>query len=249
MRLQDQQFLSRPADELVRMMSVAVVVLLAGCAAPPPRDDCPCVRLASAHCGGETKTIYLVGHGWHTGLVLRRDDVPLCVWPEAAAFDADWLEVGWGDERFYRADRIIVPLLLKAALLPTASVLHVVGIEGPVEDYFESRDLIELDVMPADFEELCRFIHATYERDERGAPIPLGPGRYGTSLFYRGRGKYYYPKTCNVWTARGLRLAGCRTVPALSVSAGSVLRQARREGRVVQRAPAGRLIEALGGGG
>jgi hypothetical protein len=63
-----------------------------GCS-PSLKDNCPVDNEASA------KTIYLVSHGWHVGIVVKRIDIPDDVWPNLKNFaNADYLEIGWGDK-------------------------------------------------------------------------------------------------------------------------------------------------------
>ena len=186
------------------------------------------VRSQSSH------IVYVTGHGWHTGLVLRTEDVPPSILPEVLDFQGtELVEFGWGDEGFYRAKKITPGLVAKAALLPTPSVLHLAGFNGQVEDFFTASDLIELSLDDAQFEELCKFLSASFDRTAE-VPDNLGQGLYGRSRFYRANGSYYFPKTCNVWTARALKAAGLPTRPTSSMTAESVLRQARRIGRDVQ---------------
>ncbi len=189
------------------------------------------VRSQSSH------TVYVTGHGWHTGLVLRTDDVPAGVLPEVLDFQgSDFIEFGWGDEGFYRAKKISPGLVAKAALVPTPSVLHLASFDGRVEDFFSASDLVELSLDDAQFERLCEFLSATFDRADE-TPANLGEGLYGRSRFYRANGSYYFPKTCNVWTAQALKAAGLPARPAASMTAESVLKQARRIGRDVQESP------------
>ncbi|MEQ8791818.1 MAG: DUF2459 domain-containing protein [Pirellulaceae bacterium] len=182
-----------------------------------------------------SKSIHVVSHGWHTGLVLRTDDIPDDAWPDKQFFaDRRYVEVGWGDEGFYRAERITPGLVAQAGFWPTPSVLHVVGFDQPVEQYFPISEVVEIEVSDEGFARLCRHIGDTYALDERGEVQPLGPGIYGASEFYRARGSYYFPKTCNVWTARGLQAAGVPMLPEAAVGARSVIAQARRQGRTLR---------------
>jgi hypothetical protein len=51
--------------------------------------------------GEATVTIYVVAHGWHTGIVIRRDDIPAEAWPEhRRILAARFLEAGWCDQAF-----------------------------------------------------------------------------------------------------------------------------------------------------
>ena len=67
----------------------------------------------------------------------------------------------------------------------------------------------------------------------------LGPGLYGKSRFYLSRETYHAFNTCNVWTARVLRDAGCPITPATTLTVDSLMVKAARFGKVIQAGPAG----------
>ncbi len=70
------------------------------------------------------KTIYLVSHGWHSGIVLQRSDLPSHGWPELKYFsEADYLEIGWGDKQYYQTPSPNLGIILKATMLPTPKCL------------------------------------------------------------------------------------------------------------------------------
>ncbi len=99
------------------------------------------------------KTIYLVSHGWHAGIVLRRADIPDRARPELGEFpNTEYLEVGWGDTDYYQIPDPHIGLILKAALLPTASVLHIVGFSGSVPAYFPYSEIIIIELSTAGLE-------------------------------------------------------------------------------------------------
>ena len=195
------------------------------------------------------KTIYIVGHGWHTGIVLPVRDISPEIWPEVRDYqNLDYVEFGWGDEGFYRAKKITPSLVAKAAFLPTPSVMHVAGFPGRVLSFYEASDVIELQLEDDQFDEMCRFLSDSFERDLSGRSENLGPGLYGASKFYRARGKYYVPKTCNIWTAKALRAAGQPVMTPVSLTADSLLRQTRWIGNDLQQSPSGIKQAALAGG-
>ncbi len=180
--------------------------------------------------------IYLVGHGWHAGVVVPISAVATNVWPETADFVTNtYLEVGWGDEEFYRAPKATAGLAIKALLRPTRSVLHVVGFDKPVDRYFTESEIIQIDLSEKGFDALCRFVSNAYHRDENGRTRSLGPGIYGYSRFYKAVEMYYFPKTCNVWTARAIRSAGCPITPIYAITSGNVMYQARKFGEPCAR--------------
>ncbi|MCH6572946.1 MAG: DUF2459 domain-containing protein [Proteobacteria bacterium] len=194
--------------------------------APAPGESAP------------SKTIYLVSHGWHAGIVLQRAEIADSVWPTPVDFpDAQYLEVGWGDMDYYQTPDPHQGLILKAALLPTASVLHIVGFSGPVPAYFPYSEIIRIELSSAGFEHLSHTIAESFARDEAGNTTSLGPGLYGNSRFYLSRESYHLFNTCNVWVARALRTAGLPTTPAWAISVENLMSQARKFGMVVQSRP------------
>jgi hypothetical protein len=124
--------------------------------------------------------------------------------------------------------------MLKAALLPTPSVLHLVWFDPPAVAYFPASEVIEVRLSPQDFANLSVSIHETYNRDEQGKTVYLGPGLYRTSAFYLATGTYHLFNTCNNWVAAALRAAGCPISPGRAITARSVLSQTRRFGRVLR---------------
>ena len=211
-----------------------ILFLAASCSAcAAPVRETPAPSESEPH-----KTIYLVSHGWHAGIVLRRADIPDSIWPEPEDFPStEYLEVGWGDMDYYQTPDPHMGLILKAALLPTASVLHIVGFNGPVPAYFPYSEIIRIELSSAGLEHLSRTIAASFATDEAGNTTSLGPGLYGNSRFYLSRESYQLFNTCNVWTARALRAAGLPITPARAITAENLMSQVRKFGRVVQSGP------------
>ncbi len=203
--------------------------------------------LCVACAGSETRTalrarpdepgiiVYLTSHGWHAGLVIRRADIPQGVWPQHRDFpDAEYLEVGWGDRDYYQTPDPHLGITLKAALLPTASVLHIVGFSGSVSAYFPRSEIIEIRLTEPDFEKLCHTFAASYFKDPAGNTVSLGSGLYGNSRFYRSHETYHLLNNCNAWTGRALQTAGCPTRPASILTVKQLMTRARACGKVIQ---------------
>jgi len=214
------------------LMHIFMLVACCACAAPvkdlfPPGDN------------ASTKAIYLVSHGWHAGIVLRRADIPADLWPENVDFPyAEFLEVGWGDKQYYQTPDAHFGITLRAALWPTSSVLHIVGFSGAVTAYFPGSEIIEIKLSEPGIELLSRYIAASFARDESGQARPLGGGLYGNSWFYLSRESYHLFNTCNVWTARALHAAGVPITPSFSITVEQLMAQAQTFGEVVQSKPA-----------
>ncbi len=184
---------------------------------------------------------YVVSHGWHTGVVLRRADIPASFWPESRDFpSAEYLEVGWGEQDFYQTPDAGSGLALQAVLWPNASVLQVVGFSEPLTKTFPESEIVELALSPAGLEGLIRYIDHSYARDGTRRIASLGRSLYGEGRFYPARGKFYLFNTCNAWTAGALQAAGYPLSPTLALTAESVMAPARRFGTVVQLRPVDR---------
>ena len=190
--------------------------------------------------GVDLEPVYLVGHGWHAGIVLRRIEARAAHWPEQDDFpDAVFLEVGWGDRDYYQNPDPGLGDRLKGAFWPTPSTLHVVGFRREVTDFFPASEVIRIDVPEAGADSPAAFIHAAYARDEEGQPIVLGPGLYGESRFYAARERYHVFKNCNTWAARALREAGLPLRPKEILTAKDLLKQVRPFGETIQQASKG----------
>jgi uncharacterized protein (TIGR02117 family) len=183
-------------------------------------------------------TVYLVEHGWHAGIAIRRNTIPPSAWAVQDDFpDADYLEVGWGDAAYYPAPDPGVGTLLKAGLLPTKSVLHVAAFDRHPATAFAGRTVIRIPVSAAGLDALLAFIRDEHARYDEGALIPLGPGLYGNSRFYAGTTHYHVFNNCNTWVARALRTAGCAMAPARALTVRALLAQARDCGTEAAQAP------------
>ncbi len=211
-----------------------------------------CLLLLCSACAGPTQdarllaqgepfaSIYVVNHGKHTGLTVRRADIAQGLWPESGDFpEADYLELGWGDWDYYQTDDPGFWITLKAALWPTASVLHVVGFKGSVVDRFAGYEVIRLDLARSDFGRLADYLHQSVARHGVAKAVPLDQGLYGNSHFYPAHGKFHIFNTCNGWTARALQAAGYPMGMFRPVTADQLMAKARKLGVII--APGVRL--------
>lgn len=211
---------------LLRLMALAAIAL-ATCACAGQQ-----VNSSPSETDGPRVAIYLVAHEGHTGIVVPRANIPVGLWPESRDFPrADYLEVGWGDRNYYQVREQGVWGTLRAALWPTPSVLHVAGIRGPAAQYFRSSEVVELRLLHDGFERLIRYVHDAHERSASDAAARLGPGLYGDSGFYPAWETFHLFRTCNVWTARALRVAGLPIHD--SITRDGLMAQAREIGTVV----------------
>ena len=240
---------ARPRRSMV-MRSLKAVILLSGLAlcftgcagsgGSVAAAEKPAVRngggvSARSVRSGLDHAFFVGSRGWHSSITVERAAIPSGAWPagvaERAFAGCRYVEVGWGDADFYMARRPTVLTALDAALLPGASVLLLVGLDGPLEGALPWGGLQRVPCSREEFAALCLAIGATFQRDDAGRIEPVGKGLYGReSGFYAARGRYSSLQTCNHWTTRMMRAGGLRAslAPTETWSSGAVVRQARR---------------------
>ena len=170
------------------------------------------------------KTVYVVHHGaLHTGLTVKRSDIPHGHWPASSDFaGSKYIEVGWGDDDGYRKP-LTSGIALKALMGDPRTVLFAEGFGQSIGRKYRDPTftVLAVDLSDAAMVKLCDHIQQTYALDKKGEPIRLGGGSY------RARGTYSAFNTCNTWIARGLRKAGCPIDDALCLTAGRLLGRVR----------------------
>ncbi len=206
----------------MRLSLIFVISLFViSCANNPAVVKSTSIKIDSA------KTIYITGHGWHTGLVVPAKDIQKRLPQLKERFArAKYIEFGWGDKGFYQAKKTSrkVKLLIQAMLYPTSSVLHTVGIEGDVRTYFAGDKIQEICLQPKQYSKLIAFIENSFYKNLKSKIIPLRRGAYGNSQFFQSIGGYYAMNTCNSWVAKGLSSAGMDISTSFKLTSGSIMR-------------------------
>jgi uncharacterized protein (TIGR02117 family) len=182
---------------------------------------------------GDARDVYLVNNHWHTGFVFPTSELTPTLRQLLPRFaDAEYLEIGWGDDRFYRSPKSTIGLATAALFASQGSVLHVVPLSRPPQEHYQDfiADLYRIRVSDAGYQRLMAFVEKTFSRDDSGKAVESeaewGPG----SWFYRGNGHYSLFHTCNQWTADALRTTGFPISPAYAGGADNVGWQIRTFG-------------------
>ena len=118
------------------------------------------------------------------------------------------------------------------------SVLHVVGVKGDPRAMFPNSDLVRVGISDAGFVRLVDMLDATFGRG-KGSVMPeqLGPGLYGTSLFFRANGTFHLFHVCNHWIADLLDAAGVPNAPVLATLPSGLLLDLKWRSGLVRSSP------------
>lgn len=193
-----------------------LAVLATGCAGSPVNCPPP----------AESNPVYMVSHGWHTGVVVAADNLgPELAFLERYFNNAQWYEFGWGDREFYPAEQTTTGMMLRAALWPTDAVMHVVALPRNPAVYFANSRVIGLQLGDADHAKLTGSVAEYFKHDEHGGVMMIGEGLYGDSRFFEAEGRFHIFNTCNTWTAKMLRRADVPVRTFMTLRAESVMNQ------------------------
>lgn len=205
---------------------VLTAVLLLVCALPGCATDGGCLDDTTPP--EQVRSIYVVKRAWHTGVAIAAADWPNRDWPLLADFQgSDYLEFGWGDERFYQAEPETWWQGIRAALWPTSSVIHVIGVRSPIIENIYADDIVEVRVSVDGLRRMAAAIEQEFtERDPAATPVSLRAAPK-PNHFYSARRKFFFPRMCNWWIASRLEEANCPIAPWSVVTAPRIMREAR----------------------
>ena len=203
---------------------ILLIFLQTACAASQPGN------LSVQNNCGELQKIYVINHGLHTGIVVKRKDlIEVLSQLENDLPSGEYLEIGWGDEQFYQAPNATAGLAIQAMLWPTSSVLHLVAIPESPQRTFPKLEILKISLPDSGYQKLLHYIAETFERPANDQISHLGPGLYGNSYFYKATGSFHTFNTCNTWVARAIETTGYPISSKGVIRAESLLSQLRRD--------------------
>ena len=174
-------------------------------------------------------TIYVVNHGWHTGIIIDRQQAESRLVALKSDFLRDrYLEIGWGDAEFYQSGGNNSSYGFSALFWPTDSVMHVVGFSKAPKMNFLFNELIELKISETGFRNLLEFINNSFTLSDKGIPLKITSGLYGRSWFFKSTHSYHMFFTCNHWSAEAIRKTGFPISTFYAVTAGNIMFQLKR---------------------
>lgn len=177
-----------------------------------------------------TFTVFVVQERWHTGIVLPINDIPSEILPEIVNYKGKgytYVDVSWGDEKYYQYPNPGIFLGAQAVLWPTSAVIRLVGVPNDIRKYYPQSTIMEIPMDHKQFYRLCIFISESFVRDESGDIVPSTIYRKSRTFFLAKR-KYSVFRTCNTWVALAFRESGFQIRTFLLVTANQLFRRMDR---------------------
>ena len=153
--------------------------------------------------------------GHHTAIVVQQPPGWRLGPPGAEA--APFLEVAWGDRRYYAAGERRPHVVAATLFRPTDSVLFLAGHPDPPR--LEGATAVQVrEVDGPTLQALLTALERSARRAPTGrrlTPLPRVPPPLGhRGRFIPAHGSYLWTRNCNWWTVQRLREAGLATHPA-----------------------------------
>jgi len=207
----------------LRYITIISLLLFTGCLGPVkdlyPDDEAE-----------RTVSVFVTSHGWHTGIVVKSHYIKAVLPDDPNLPQGRYMKFGWGDARYFPHRDPGFGLLLRAALWPTNSVVHVTAFDRETVDFFNISRVVKITLTESGMAEVAHFLAGEFQRDSDGNLIFAEQGLYGNSVFFLGKRKYFVPRTSNRWVARAVRSGGAPISPFYAVTAGNVIKQSRSIG-------------------
>jgi len=160
--------------------------------------------------------VLVVDWGLHTAIVVQQP-AGWRLGPPGAE-EAPFLEVAWGDRRFYAEGQRRPDLVAATLFLPTESVLFLAPHPDPPR-LPGARQVLARQVDAPTLHRLLSGLEGSLRRSAEGGrpqPLPVHPPASGGGRFFPARGSYLWHRNCNWWIVRRLEDAGLAG-PALGV--------------------------------
>ena len=161
------------------------------------------------------ENIYLIKNHWHTGFVFINKDEPEKLIPHIKLFgDYQFVDIGWGDEKFYQHPGFNLFLAFRALFIPTSSVVRIQAYSNSIEKYLQISDAaLKISITSAQYEKILNYINQSFELRDKEAII-TSENKNWRIKFLKSNLKYHLFFTCNTWIAYALKEGGVEIAPA-----------------------------------
>lgn len=197
-----------PRRRVIRLLGalLALVILVPPVAVELVPHRLPPVTIALPPAHGDFR-VYVADWGYHTSIIFQQPPG----WNLGPAGDAQasYVEVAWGDRRFYMESDYQPQALFATLFLPTASVTYLAGWHDPPERAARPHALYVRTVSAAQLGLVVASLESSIRHGSAGARVaPFAPVAGYRGRFYPAYGDYLWWFDCNRWTVDRLAAAG-----------------------------------------
>ena len=210
------------------LISILVYFAISACSSLPHA-----VEVIPSNTTKSGREVFVVSHGWHTGLVVPAELIQAHLPDLNKRFKGiPYIEFGWGDKGFYQSKEITTGLTLRAIFWPTESIIHAVSVPMEVYKFFPNSQVRKICLTNDEYVSLVQYIKNSFYINKTGKIVRLKTGIYGDSQFYKSVGDYYLMNTCNKWTAKALKSGGMNINTTFKLTANSIMEYLENESKV-----------------
>jgi hypothetical protein len=179
---------------------------------------------ASVNDETDSVSVFVVKHGWHTSLIIERETLGRYFPRLTNRFPhSEMLDISWGDKKYFMAPDHSIWLAVRAVLVPTQSVVRVVGYSEKMVESFEPPEIEKLMFSGEEFRQLAVFLQKSFSENDDGELLIAGK----RGIFFFSQTKYWGFRTCNSWIAKALKNGGYPIKPLFSLTSNAVMRKVK----------------------
>ncbi len=178
--------------------------------------------------------IYFIKNSWHVGIIFPINKITESQLSILRNFKKyKYVDIGWGDAKFYQHSGTNYFLGAEALLYPTPSVVRVQGYLLGIKYFIKWGDFtVSINVNKTQLKSLLIFIKNSLSKTKSGKYIISSTKLDSDIIFYKSNLKYYLFKTCNTWDADDLRYAGFKVSNFGIITAYQLFKELIKIGKV-----------------
>jgi len=181
-------------------------------------------------------TVYIINNNLHTGLVIpAKIEMSQKITALKYFHSFSYIDIGWGEEKFYQEPKDNFCMGARAILLPNTSVIRIEGYSSFTDDIIGWSDYtVMLNLSKDQYTKLIMFIENSFRKDEGNELIITKQKHSGSIIFFKSVYKYHLFNTCNTWIAEALEASGLDVSPFFVISASQLYNEIKDKGKILK---------------
>jgi uncharacterized protein (TIGR02117 family) len=206
--------------------------------------------LINSSCSGEEKliyegesitdskqySVYVINNNLHTGIVIPVSSESSQIMSALKFFNNfQFVDIGWGEEKFYQEPDDNFCMGARAILLPNTSVLRVEGyssFDGGVISWSDYS--IKFNLTHDQYIKLLTFIEKSFTKGAGDELFITLKKHSGEVIFFKSVYRYHLFNTCNTWVAEALQSAGLKVSPFFIITDSQLYKEIKDRGTVLK---------------